>query len=331
LVLGYIDPYYFLSGGMKLDVDAARRAMTDHIAQRLGTDEFRAASAVLQVTTERMAQAIEGITINQGIDPRNAVLIGGGGAAGLNVVAIARRLGFPLVILPEVGAALSAAGGLISPLSTEFAVTRPMTTTQFGFSACNRALADLRQRCAEFADQEHGALSSTVDLWAEARYPQQNWEIDVPLTTDYFDSESLERFQKDFHARHKEIFAISDPQSPVEVVSWHARVSCDLHAVALGRLHKRENIHHAPRGRDTYFAEYGHIKSTVVASEDLIPGRLILGPIIVESPLTTVVVDPGASVAILESGSLSIRPHADQPDVLEKLAHPRHRNDGVAL
>ena len=67
-----------------------------------------AAAAIIAIATENMVQAIVDITVNQGIDPRDAILIGGGGAAGLNSTAIARRLGSGRVVIPEVGAALSA-------------------------------------------------------------------------------------------------------------------------------------------------------------------------------------------------------------------------------
>ena len=80
-----------------------------------------AAAAVIELTTEQMVHAIEEITVNQGIDPRGAVLIGGGGAAGLNGVAVSRRLGSTAVLFPPVGAALSAAGALVSDLVAEFA------------------------------------------------------------------------------------------------------------------------------------------------------------------------------------------------------------------
>src|SRR3954447_21877868 len=110
VVLGYIDPDYFLGGTMALDADAARSAVAARVAAplKLGTSE--AAAAIMAVATERMIQSIEEITVNQGVDPRTAVLIGGGGAAGLNAVAIARRLGSARVVIPQAGAVLSARG-----------------------------------------------------------------------------------------------------------------------------------------------------------------------------------------------------------------------------
>ena len=77
-----------------LDVDAAARARSSsEVADQLGLELEEAAAAVLALATEKMVGAIEEITVNQGIDPRAAVLVGGGGAAGLNAVAVARRLG----------------------------------------------------------------------------------------------------------------------------------------------------------------------------------------------------------------------------------------------
>ncbi|MBZ9772210.1 hydantoinase/oxoprolinase family protein [Mesorhizobium sp. CO1-1-8] len=116
LALGHLDPDYFLGGSMKLDRGLAETAIREKIAGPLGLDVAAAADAIVTIATENMVQAIVDITVNQGIDPREAVLVGGGGAAGLNSVRIARRLGCGTLIMPEIGAALSAAGAMMSDL-----------------------------------------------------------------------------------------------------------------------------------------------------------------------------------------------------------------------
>src|SRR5207248_5914385 len=106
-----------------------------------------AAAAVLSLATEKMVGAIEDITINQGIDPQQAVLIGGGGAAGLNAVAVGRRLGCARVLIPETGAALSAAGALMSELGAEYARLLFVDSARFDFAAVNQLLDELGAQC----------------------------------------------------------------------------------------------------------------------------------------------------------------------------------------
>ena len=110
-------------------------------ARRSACPVDEAAAAVMRVVTENMVQLIEELSLNQGVDPRSAVLIGGGGAAGLNAVAIARRLNMPQVVIPETGATLSAVGGLLSDLSAEFATTFVTTSQRFDYDAANQVLA----------------------------------------------------------------------------------------------------------------------------------------------------------------------------------------------
>ena len=204
LVLGYIDPDYFLGGAMRLDVDGARAALEDQVAAPLGLPLEEAASAVMRVATEHMVRAIEEITLHQGIDPRTAVLVGGGGAAGLNSVAIARRLGCSPLIVPAVGPALSAAGALMSDLTADFAATLMTTTADFDFAAVRRVVTDLRKRCEEFAAA--AGATGEIELSAEARYPHQVWELELPVR-EPLDAGKL---RGDFHALHEEVFAISD-------------------------------------------------------------------------------------------------------------------------
>ncbi|HEY1145677.1 MAG TPA: hydantoinase/oxoprolinase family protein, partial [Allosphingosinicella sp.] len=105
VALGHIDPDFFLGGKMRLDADAAREAIARDVAAPLGIGIEEAAWSILDLATENMVQAIAELTVNQGIDPAEAVLIGGGGAAGLNSVFIARRLGCRRLLIPETGAA----------------------------------------------------------------------------------------------------------------------------------------------------------------------------------------------------------------------------------
>jgi N-methylhydantoinase A len=311
LVLGYIDPEYFLGGTMALDAERAAASIATDVGAPLGLDEAEAASAILRLATENMVGAIEEITINQGIDPRGSVLVGGGGAAGLNSVAIARRLGCHAVVIPEVGAALSAAGALMSDLQADHRALHYAATDRFDFDGVNRVLESLTARCAEFIEGPGtGGTAHAVDLYAEARYRHQIWEIDLPLQLDRFDSDAdVSGVRKDFDRLHEEVFAFRDPGSDVEFVGWRATARARLGASGFGRLETEGALEAGVSGsRTAYFAGLGAVETDVELFEAMDPGAAVEGPAVIESAFTTVVVDPGATAVRTEGGTLVITP-----------------------
>lgn len=307
LILGFIDPEYFLGGAMKLDKAASERALAEHVAEPLGLALEEAAAAVLTLATEKMVGAIEEITINQGIDPQTAVLIGGGGAAGLNAVAVGRRLGCAAVIIPETGAALSAAGALMADLTSEFARMRFTTSQNCDRAAINEVLAELEAQCLTFIDGPgKGTQESTIEFSVEARYPHQIWEIEVPLRGTRLDSEEdVAALVLAFHQAHKDLFEISDPHSGIELVTWRAKVRCRLKDSGAGRL-SGEAAGHVDGTRRVYFSGSGWVDAAVQGFEAMGLDSKVTGPAIIESSFTTVVIDPGAVARRTASGSLTV-------------------------
>lgn len=318
VTLGYVDPDHFLGGSMKLDAAAARSAVESRVGERLGVSAEDAASAIVEVATENMVQAIMEITVNQGIDPARAVLIGGGGAAGLNAERIAARLDCPLVLIPDVGAALSAAGALMSDLVADARATHHTMTNPFDLDGVNGVLADLRQQCAGFAERAGaGDGAASMTFTAEARYPHQVWEIEVPLRGERFEGDAdVREFVADFHRAHDEIFAISDPESEVEIIGWSARVSCRLRSGHLARLSGRFDHARQDHARAAWFRGEGWLDAAIRSFDSLPLDTPVPGPVIVENALTTVVVGPQAEVSRKPSGSLAIvpGPHAGREE-----------------
>jgi N-methylhydantoinase A len=308
LVLGYIDPVYFLGGAMALDRNAAAAALSRHVADRLGLELEEAATAVVAVATEKMVSAIGDITVNQGIDPATAVLVGGGGGAGLNCVAIARRLGCKRIVIPAVGAALSAAGELMSDLGTEFARLAFTTARKFDAQRIDGVLAELDAFCGEFmAGPGAGSDVQSREFSVEARYPHQVWEIEVPVRAWRMGTPgALAALVADFHATHRQIFAIDDPGSDIEFVTWRARVNCRLRQSSEQALRFEPRSGRAPARRRAYFPELGWIEARVEQFETLPRDGMVKGPAIIESPFTTVVINPGASAEHSTSGGLIV-------------------------
>ncbi|MDB5696839.1 MAG: 5-oxoprolinase [Sphingomonas bacterium] len=291
LILGYLDASFFLGGTMPLDVAAAEAAL-ERVAAPLGLTIAEAAAAIIELATETMAQAILQITVEQGIDPARATLVGGGGAAGMNVVFIGRRLGSARIVVPEVGSTLSAAGALMSDLVTERRATGRMSTASFSAQTANRILDGLEQKCRRFADaQANDTESVRYVRTVEARYADQAWEIEVVLPIERFGTEQdITAMREAFDVEHERLYNFRDANSAVEIVSWRVSVACRLRDAGARRL--AEPPSEAPRSSRPIILPSGErIDAPVHRWSDMPVDEPFRGPAIVESHFTSVAID----------------------------------------
>ncbi|MBM3344917.1 MAG: hydantoinase/oxoprolinase family protein [Betaproteobacteria bacterium] len=304
LVLGYLDSADFLGGAMPLDRDAARAAVVEHLARPLGVSAEQAAEAVLAIVSEAMRGLLGDLTVSQGKDARECVIVAGGGAAGLNVVRIAREAGIRQVLLPKLAAGLSAVGGLYSDIMAVFSRGHYALTSDFGYTGVNSVLKDLDREISEFLAGIDHPGERTRRFLCEARYEQEMWEIEVLLgKTPVFDGQSdLARLHAEFDARHLELFATQQPGAPIEVITWRGEarvirpkpVLSDLGAAGRGT----ESGAAVPRSRRTAYFDGRPIDTPVYHGADLAPGARIVGPAIVSEPTTTIVLDPGCTAVV---------------------------------
>ncbi|MBN35134.1 MAG: 5-oxoprolinase [Rhodospirillaceae bacterium] len=310
LVLGYLDAEAPFAHGRPLDLEAARDVISWHVATPLGIKTEEAAAAIMAVLTEDMVSIVDQCAVGEGLDPAAATLVAGGGAAGINAVAIAARLGSPRTIFPDTGAALSAAGGHIAELSAEHSDIHVIHCGAFDLEGANTVLNTLIARCESFsADAGHDAQEVTTTLFAEARYTGQIWEIEIPLRQSAFRSdEDVEQFRADFDARHEALFAHSDPDSDIEIIAWHARVACRLRDKPIGLVAGGSDDGTMEQRRSVFFSGTGWHDVPVARLSSLEPEQRVVGPAIVEAAFTTIVVDPGMVAERSLSGSLVVEP-----------------------
>ncbi len=216
------------------------------------------------------------------------------------------------MVVPEACATLSAVGALMSDLSAEFTAACFTSTDDFDWPRTDRVLAELRERCERFA-AEVGSEDHAIEMIAEARFARQVWQIDLPLRGDWFgdDPAALEAFLADFRDLHDQIFAVRDDHSAVEIIGLRARVTCPLPGDSEGRKH---SLPPGPDGeREIYFSGYGSMSASVRSLAGLGEGERLLGPALVESPLTTIVIEPG-TVAMRAGASLIIRDASEETE-----------------
>jgi N-methylhydantoinase A len=306
LVLGYVDPDYFLGGHLQLDADSAHDAIERSLARPLSMTVEHAAHAALVVATANIVGAIRAITIAQGRDPRDLTIVAGGGACGLNIVPIARDLGCSRVLLPNTAAAFSAVGALHADIISEFAASVYAETRALDRGAVNDALAGLDQRARSFIDgiDEIRPARSSVAFSVDARYPGQVWDIAIPLPAGSFESDAdVDALERIFHDSHQRIFAVSEPNQYVECLTWKARATAELATPALPRRAAGGGSPEPHAERPAYFGTGDRMVVPHYAGGELAAGSSIVGPAVIQEPTTTIVLYPGSSATIASHGS----------------------------
>jgi N-methylhydantoinase A len=302
-VLGYLDPERFLGGAMRLDESAAQAAL-EALGERLGLGVQEAADAVLTLAGEHMVGAIREITINQGVDPRDLAIVAGGGAAGLNIAAIARALECPRVLIPRTAGALSAFGGQYSDIVYEAGFSLQTDSADYDFAALSAAFDEIDERLEVFERSLPTGLEGMHrERFLEARYAHQAWTIELPLA-DRQVSElgDPQRIAADFHGLHQRLFATSDPGEVVEILQCRGRTVARPFTPVLGQIAGTGEVAE-PRTRRAFFTDTGEVDVQVLDGGALPAGAELAGPLLVTEPTTTVVVPPGARLRTTELGS----------------------------
>ena len=247
LLLGYLDPGYFLGGRMALDRAAAASAMTA-LAAELGLSAEEAAWGIYDLVSENMAGAARVHIVEKGRDPRRYAMVAMGGAGPLHAARVARKLGVRTVVVPPASGAASALGFLVAPVAYELARSWPMRLASPDFAAVETLLRELeiegRTRLAEAgvdgaAVPERGAETQragaaacgpardggvTVQRQADMRLRGQMHQITVPLPAEPLSPGNLaaviDAFTEEYQRRYTHLYDGAE----IEVLNW--RVVC---------------------------------------------------------------------------------------------------------
>jgi N-methylhydantoinase A len=295
LILGYLDPDFFHGGELTLDVEAARRAIEEHVARPLGLDVIEAAHGIYQIVNANMAGALGVVSVQRGDDPREFVLVVAGGAGPIHAAPIARELEIPLVLIPRESSVFCAAGMLISDLKHDYVRTYARDMDKVDLEEVDRLYLEMDRGAmetlkAEGVPEDKIRLSYTADL----RYVGQFNEVEVPaFEGGSISQDHLERMVEEFHKRHDTLYGYSMRGAPVELIN--------LRVTARG-LTDKPKFERAPFGgedpqaalqdhRQAYM-ENGFQKVPVYDGLSLVNGNIVSGPAIVGQPTTTIIIPP---------------------------------------
>ena len=302
LLLGYLDADFFLGGRMRLDVEAARRAIETRVAQPLGLSVTEAAWGIHRVVNENMAAAARVHGIERGKDLRGYPLFAFGGAGPVHAWQVGRILRVPRVLVPHGAGALSAYGLLAAPLAFDFVRTAPQRLTAADWELINRLFQDMEAegrrilRGAGVPDAE-----VTVRRSAEMRYFGQGHEVDVEIPTGILTEASLAPITSSFETAYRLLYSRTPMGVPLEALNWRAVISGpspDL-TITSGLETGAATVPTPKKHRAAYFPEAGgYVETPVYDRYRLDPSARFAGPAIVEERESTTVIGPGARISV---------------------------------
>jgi 5-oxoprolinase (ATP-hydrolysing)/N-methylhydantoinase A len=306
LLLGYYDPGFFLGGRMRLDVEAARRAVAT-VAAPLGLAVEEAAWGIHKVVTESMAAAARVHLVEKGKDPRHYAMVGFGGAGPAHAADVARAMGVTEVIIPPASGAASALGFLAAPLSFDGVRSfRSEFRPGFDAAAINALLAALesdgRRRLAESGI---AAADIVIERSADMRLVGQMHDISVKLPAGSIDDAALPAIRENFVRAYSARYTRVPDGARIEAVNFRLRCAGPTPVLPLAGA-GAEAAEARIKGSRTARFQDGPVEAVVYDRYALRPGDAFDGPAIIEERESTTVIPPGDRVAVDDSLNLRI-------------------------
>ena len=295
LVLGYLDPAYFLGGKIVLDVQAARRAVEVAVAKPLGLSVEEAAWGIHQAVNEGMASAARVHVLERGKNPAILPILAFGGAGPVHGYGVARALGSPRVVAPFAAGILSTIGFLVAPLAFDFVRT---WKTQLGDMDWVRAEELLGSMESEGEEVLKASGLQSVDIRHERvvdmRYSGQGHEIRVGLPSGRDPALLRIAFETEYRRLYNRL---GPPRVEVEVTAWRVRSAGPSPALRLSILGGSGD---ALKGsRPAYVPEVGAMTEVPVYDRyKLVPGTLLEGPAIIEERESTIFAGAAATARV---------------------------------
>jgi N-methylhydantoinase A len=314
LVLGRLDADAFLGGEMRLDADAAHRAIT-RVAEPLHISVLETAAGIVEIANASMVAAIHLVSTQRGHDPREFALVAFGGAGPLHANALADELRIPLAIIPRSPGLTSALGLLHADVEHDSTLTQIQRFGEIDLSALNMLYAELRERGRAALEREGvtaGAMEFIPSM--DVRYVGQSYELRVPVPGGApgqrvrLNATTLDLVLEGFHAEHRRVYGHASPEEPAELVN--------VRLTAVGRTTKPSPpylpaqvgpVDAALRTRrSVYFAPGGFVDCAVYDRYRLGAGARVPGPAIIEELDSTVCLHPGYVATVDEWGNLHL-------------------------
>ena len=290
LVLGYLDPAYFLGGDMKLSVDASAAAIAA-LGKRCGLGAVETAAGIARMVNQNMATAVRIHAAERGKDYRRYALFAIGGAGPVHAYELARILKLPRVICPLGAGTNSAFGLLAAPVAIDLSRSYTIPLQEMDWTYLNLLYTEMEREGGKML-ADAGIKSPHFLHTADMRFVGQGFELGVPVPAGKLGPASLKGMKEAFHREYRKVYDDLPGDLPVEAITWRLRASGPQPKVA-DAVHATEKSAAAPKNRAVYFPELEKFTDTAVLDRySLQPGEVVAGPAVIEERESTLVIGP---------------------------------------
>src|SRR5215204_6516376 len=303
VVLGRLDPDNFLGGQMKLDARGAARGIKERIARPMKMDAVAAAQAIIEIAISKMSLAVREVSVAKGYDPRDFALVASGGAGPLHVLAIARELHIPLVIVPLFPSHFSALGMLLADERHDFIRTFYCDLAGVDFAELRLAHGEMMADAQAHLRHAEGA---DYQIHLDLRYVGQEFTLSVPVALEQIEAGDARAIRTAFDRLYEHRYAHHSPEEPVEMVNIRLAAIGKRAKLKFPTAAKTTGAIPASR-REAYFSNVRKAVRCPVYQRDLLKaGFRVVGPALIQEHGTTTVLFSKDECKVAPSGELII-------------------------
>ncbi len=308
LLLGYLDARYFLGGRLKLDMEASKAALNEHIARPLGVGLVEAAWGIQRVVNESMANAIKACVAERGGNLQRAMMVGFGGAGPVHAAHLMKTLKVPSLLIPPFAGVGSALGFLLAPLAYDMVRTHKVALDDVVVMKVERLFAEMTEESLRIVRDVDASEAPEVARFAELCFIGQGYPVMVKLAQDD-DFFEVERVRQSFLAAYRKRYGHCSAEAPVELVSLRVVVSARAEPLPALFAAPASSAADSRKGeRNAYDELAGGLISHAVYDRYRMPvGFEVAGPALIEEEGTTTVVPKGTRAEIQRDGSILTR------------------------
>ena len=303
LVLGRINPEYSIAReeGFSLNVESARKAIEEKIANPLGLGVEEAAEAVIQVANIKMANALRVVSIEKGHDPREFFQVGFGGAGPLHAAALAQELGIRKTLIPYLPGVTSAMGCILADMRHDWVQTLNAPLDSADMAEIHGIYEDHVRRGEEVLASAQSYMTGTAHLFeADMQFSGQTHTVRVTLASQKpAGDEMRENFLREYTGRYGDVLV----DTPVMIVNLRTAVIGLRPKVDFGSLLNGAGGDPFKGERRIYFGK-GWFDCPTYERTRLPVGFSGEGPAIIEQADSTVFVEPEMAWSVDESGNI---------------------------